>query len=243
MIVLFTDYGLTGPYLGEVEAVLFRYAPSEHVLTLFADVPRQDPKSGAYLLAAYSREFPAGTIFFCVVDPGVGSGRDKPVVIKMDGHWFVGPHNGLFDIVTRQGGDVACWEITWKPERLSMSFHGRDLYGPVCSMIANQQPIPGKKIAWSPRYDWPDDLYKIIYVDHFGNGITGIRAGQVDREAVITIGTHRIKNANTFADVGRGELFWYENSSGLVEVAVNWGSAAELLSMAVGDEVGVFVGV
>ena len=237
MIVLFTDYGLTGPYIGEVEAELFRYAPGQRVITLFADVPRQDPRAGAYLLAAYSRKFPGGTIFFCVVDPGVGSGRDRPVILRLGEHRFVGPHNGLFDIVARRGDKVECWEITWQGEAQSNTFHGRDLYAPVCAMLANQQPVPGRRIDWRARHDWPDDLEKIIYIDHFGNLISGIQAARLDSSIIVSIGGHVVKNAVTFASVNRGEAFWYENSSGLLEVAVNHGSAAQVLSADIGSEV------
>ena len=237
MIVLFTDYGLEGPYLGEVEAVLFRYAPAQRVINLFADVPRQNPKAGAFLLASYSERFPRGTIFFCVVDPGVGSGRDIPVVIRIGDHRFVGPHNGLFDIAARRGVETECWEITWQAEKLSATFHGRDLYAPVCAMLANQQPVPGKRIDWRPRYDWPDDLYEIIYIDHFGNLISGIRAGDIDPGVVFRIGGKEIGHAGTFSSVNVGDTFWYQNSSGLVEIAVNQGSAAEVLSAGIGSEV------
>ena len=239
MIVLFTDYGLQGPYLGEVEAVLFRYAPGQRVINLLADVPRQNTQAGAYLLAAYSREFPKGTIFFCVVDPGVGGGRDKPVVLRTGDHRFVGPHNGLFDLVSRRYNTLECWEITWHPENLSNTFHGRDLYAPVCAMLANQQPVPGKPFEWHPRYDWPDDLEKIIYIDHFGNLISGIRSANVDDAAVIHIGGHMINNAKTFTKVKKGEAFWYGNSSGLLEIAVNQGNAAEVLFVKIGDEVSI----
>lgn len=237
MIVLFTDYGLEGPYVGEVEAQLFRYAPSEKVIRLVNDVPRQNVKAGAYLLAALSGNFPRGTIFFSVIDPGVGSGRDKPVVIRMGEHRFVGPHNGLFDIVTRHGGDIESWEITWDPPELSGTFHGRDLYAPVCAMIANQQPIPGKSMAWKECHNWPDELKEIIYFDGFGNAWTGIHAEDVDTESLLVVDRNEIKHADTFADVSTGEPFWYANSSGLVEVAVNQGSAREVLNLEVGSKI------
>lgn len=236
MIVLFTDYGLQGPYLGELEAAVFRYAPQERVINLFADVPRQDRRAAAYLLAAYSRDFPGGSVFCCVVDPGVGSGADKPVIIRLGEHRFVGPHNGLFDVVARDREGVACWEITWQPPKLSDTFHGRDLYGPVCAMLANQQPVPGKRINWRPRHAWPDDLYRIIYIDGFGNAVTGVRAAAVSEADVLRICDHGIKHAATFAAVGEGVAFWYGNSSGLVEIAVNRGSAAEKLGLEIGNE-------
>jgi S-adenosylmethionine hydrolase len=41
----------------------------------------------------------------------------------------------------------------------------------------------------------------------------------------------------TFCEAPVGQGFWYENSSGLVELAVNQGSAAESFGLAPGDSV------
>src|SRR5262249_23112553 len=54
LIVLFTDFGLHGPYTGQVKAVLHQMAPGIPVVDLFADAPVGNPKSSAYLLAAYA---------------------------------------------------------------------------------------------------------------------------------------------------------------------------------------------
>ena len=79
MIVLFTDFGLAGPYTGQAKAVLQREAPGVPTIDLFADAPAGNPKGSAYLLVAYAQWFAAGTTFPCVVDPGVGGGR-PPVI-------------------------------------------------------------------------------------------------------------------------------------------------------------------
>ena len=68
MLVLFTDFGLDGPYTGQVNAVLQRDAPGVPVIQLFADAPAGQPKPAAYLLAAYADWFPAGTVMLCVVE-------------------------------------------------------------------------------------------------------------------------------------------------------------------------------
>ena len=52
MIVLFTDFGLAGPYTGQMKAVLAREAPDISVIDLFADAPSRNPRAAAYLLAA-----------------------------------------------------------------------------------------------------------------------------------------------------------------------------------------------
>ncbi|OGT29419.1 MAG: hypothetical protein A2W28_06200 [Gammaproteobacteria bacterium RBG_16_51_14] len=239
MIILFTDYGIEGPYIGQVQAVLLQHAPKENVINLFADAPKQNPKACAYLLDAYTKDFPPGTIFFCVVDPGVGSFKDKPVVLRIDNRWFVGPDNGLFDIVARHKSSIDCLEITWLPEKLSASFHGRDLYAPVCAMLANGDGVPGTSFKWKDRNHWPDDLAEIIYIDNFGNCITGIRAEIISDDKILRIANQEILYADTFSCVQAGHIFWYKNSSGLIEIAINQGDSAKTLSLGVGARIEV----
>ena len=90
MIVLFSNFGLTGPYIGQVKAVLARRAPDVPVIDLFADAPAFDIEACATLLAAYAADFNAGDVFWCVVDPGVGTER-LPLIVDADGRWFVRP--------------------------------------------------------------------------------------------------------------------------------------------------------
>src|SRR5438270_10168100 len=92
-----TDFGLQGPYTGQMKAVLHQMAPGIPTIDLFADAPAGNPKAAAYLLAAYAQWFAAGTTFLCIVDPGVG-GRRPPVILEADGCWYVGPGNGLFEL-------------------------------------------------------------------------------------------------------------------------------------------------
>ena len=92
MIVLFTDFGLHGPYTGQVKAVLHQMAPGIPAIDLFADAPVGSPKPSAYLLGVYAGWFPVGTVFLCIVDPGVGGTRPA-IVLEADGRWYVGPGN------------------------------------------------------------------------------------------------------------------------------------------------------
>ena len=237
MIFLFTDYGLEGPYIGQVESVLHQLAPQAKVINLMADAPRNNPKASAYLLASLIHKIPVGSIIFSVVDPGVGSGKDKPTAIKIDGRWFVGPDNGLFDIVAKQAKEILAWHITWKPETLSNSFHGRDLYAPVCAMLENKQQIPGDRVGWTDKQQWPEELYEVIYIDYFGNCMTGIRAANLDKQTILRINNQEISNADTFSDVATGQQFWYQNSNGLVEIAVNQGAAEDTLQLKIGSHI------
>jgi S-adenosyl-L-methionine hydrolase (adenosine-forming) len=240
MIVLFTDFGLKGPYTGQMKAVLYREAPGVPVVDLFADAPVGRPQPCAYLLAAYAQWFPAGTVFLAVIDPGVGSAR-AAIVVEADGRLYVGPDNGLFEIVMRRAAASRSWEIDWRPPALSASFHGRDLFAPVAARLARGEPPPGRPrpAARGRHAEWPDDLAEIVYIDHFGNAMTGLRAGGVAPAARIAVAGHRLGHARTFSGVPAGDPFWYENSNGLVEIAVNGGRADARLGLAVGSRLGV----
>lgn len=238
MIVLVTDFGLEGPYVGQMKAVLLREAPRVPVIDLFADLPPFDAQGAAYLLAAYATEFPADAVFLCVVDPGVGGPR-RPLIVEADGRRFVGPDNGLFEIVRRRAQHTAAHEIRWRPEHLSASFHGRDLFAPVAARLARALTIETVQLpdAAVARPDWPDDLPRIIYVDRFGNAMTGLRAAIATDTATLVAGGRELDHARTFGEADEGEAFWYENANGLIEIAVNQGRADRALGLEPGAAV------
>jgi S-adenosylmethionine hydrolase len=225
MIILCTDFGLTGPYIGQVKVVLARQAPGVPVVDLFADLPAFDPKHAAYLLAAYADWFRAGDVILAVVDPGVGGPRGA-LVVEADGRQFVGPDNGLFEIVLRRARQAQCWAITWRPAALSATFHGRDLFAPVAARLALGEAPPGPETAPTRQRDWPDDLAEIVYVDHYGNAMTGLRAARVPEHAELEVAGTRIRRGRTFADVPAGQPLWYENANGIAEIGINGGQAA-----------------
>ena len=245
MILFFTDFGLAGPYLGQMEAAVRRENPAAVTVNLFADAPAHDPKAAAYLLAAYAEEFPAPVVFLAVVDPGVGSSR-RALALEVDGRWFVGPDNGLFEIAARRARTVRWWEIVWRPKRLSASFHGRDLFAPIAARLEGgaKPKSAGPGAAWATplvggglRFpDWPDDLAEAVYIDAFGNVTTGLRAMTLPEKGEIEVQDGRkIPRARTFSDVPKGRPFWYENANGLAEIAVNGGRADAALGLRVGS--------
>ena len=240
MIVLFTDFGLHGPYTGQVKAVLHQMAPGVPAIDLFADAPVGNPKASAYLLAVYAAWFPVGTVFLCIVDPGVG-GKRPAIVLQADGRSYVGPGNGLFELVLRRATKTRSWDIDWRPESLSASFHGRDLFAPVAAMLARGEPPPGqpREDDADRRVDWPDDLAEIVYVDHFGNAMTGLRAAMLAPNTKLAAAGRVLEHARTFGDRPLGAAFWYENSNGLAEIAVNQGRADRDLGLAIGTPVAI----
>jgi hypothetical protein len=238
VIVLFTDFGLRDPYVGQIKARLAEFAPVQQVVDLLHEVPDFNPHAGAHLLAAFAPGFPPGSVFLAVVDPGVGTPRDA-VVVLAGGRWFVGPDNGLLSIVAARNVDTRFWRISWKPEALSATFHGRDLFAQVAAEIARGE-FPTDKLTPLDKFEVEfdaGDLPRVIYVDHFGNAWTGVR--NVPKDAHVSAAGQRFRHSESFGFVGKGEGFWFINSVGLLELAVNRGSAAVAFGLKVGDPVQV----
>jgi S-adenosylmethionine hydrolase len=238
VIVLFTDFGIQDPYVGQVKARLLEAAPAQQIVDLLHEAPAYNAHAGAHLLAAFAPTFPPGTVFFAVVDPGVGTVRDA-IVMLSGGQWFVGPDNGLMSIVAARNCEARIWRVIWQPEVLSATFHGRDLFAVLAAEIARGD-FPVDKLAEVAKLNVVFDeanLARVIYLDHFGNAWTGMRGAEIPKQACLTAKTASFEHSESFGFVGRGEGFWFVNSVGLVELAVNRGNAAQNFGLTVGDPV------
>lgn len=239
-IVLFTDFGSADLYVGQVKAVLTERAPRVPVNDALHDAPAFGIEPSAHLLAALAAEYPRGSVLLAVVDLGVGGRRDA-IVIAADGRKYVGPDNGLLYVIWQRARRTHCWRIVWRPKRLTSSFHGRDLFAPVVAALAAGR-APRGWLRGKPARDVlldAGDLARVIYVDHYGNCMTGIRASNVSGEARIHAGGSTLRWRRTFEQAPRGSPSWYGNSMGLVEIAANRASAAKSLRLGIGSRVSV----
>ncbi len=236
-IALVTDFG-NGPYVGQVRLVLSALAPSLPVIDLINDLVPFRPDLAGALLPGLLRGMPASTLYVCVVDPGVGGARDA-LIVDVDGTWLVGPDNGLFIPLLRAANAWQAWSVTWRPDQLSASFHGRDLFAPIAAMLSCGDRPAAEPIAPEQLSGWdaPDVTSRVCYVDWYGNLITGLDASGLSPAMQLQVGGHRLGFARTFGEVAEGSAFWYRNAFGLVEIAANRGRAADLLRVRPGDPV------
>jgi len=240
MLFLFTDFGSADIYAGQVKAVLLREARGVPVIDLTHDAPAFNVRAGAHLLAALAAQLPPASVTLAVIDPGVGGAREA-LAVNADGRWYVGPDNGLISVIAARAAARNFWCITWRPPELAASFHGRDLFAPVAAAIARGE-FPAGKAAPLARLDVDfggDDLAEVIHLDHYGNALTGLRARGLPRATRIVANGEWIAHARVFSDVAAGEVFWYEDSLGLVEIAGNACSAGAKLGLTVGQPVGI----
>jgi S-adenosylmethionine hydrolase len=237
-IILFSDFGANDLYVGQVHVVLDRYAPGVRVVDLLHDAPSLNVRASAHLLAALVLQVPRGHVFMAVVDPGVGTRRNA-VVMRADGRTFVGPDNGLLSVVAARSTTRQYWHIVSHPPDISASFHGRDLFAPMAAAVVTDD-FPNERVKAVPdlAVKLPgDDLAEIVYIDHYGNAMTGLCAEGLSQARKLRLNGTEVGYARVFGDVPAREPFWYANSLGLVEIAVNCASARDALGLAVGSPV------
>jgi S-adenosylmethionine hydrolase len=235
LIASFTDFGPTGPYQGQMAAVLAALAPQIPHITLMSDAPMFDAQAAGILLARLCADLPANSLVLAVVDPGVGGSR-RPLMIRTECNLFVGPDNGLFVPVLGHSDACDIETIQWRPERLSESFHGRDLFAPVAARLATGHEVAGSLLEPQALVGFASSPGepRIIYIDHYGNAMTSIDANHAKDAEIIRINGLALRYARTFAEVPAGQGFWYRNSLGLLELAVNRGNAAKRFDLELG---------
>ncbi len=184
MIGFLTDFGNKDGFVGAVKGVIKSINEKEEIIDITHEIDSFNILEGALILKSVYSFFPKETIFLCVVDPGVGSKR-KPIILKTKSYTFVGPHNGIFDLVLKENTNFESFEIKKeiKLKTQTNTFHARDLFGVAAGLLSLKKDI--NEIANKTKYEFKlnfpepikkeDKIYgKIIYYDKFGNGITNI---------------------------------------------------------------------
>jgi S-adenosylmethionine hydrolase len=244
-VTLLTDFGTADSYVAEMKGVLLSGAPGAVLVDVSHAVSPGDVRSAAYILGRTWHRFPAGTVHMVVVDPGVGTTR-AALALSANGHYFVGPDNGVFTPVLRDTEVEAVALPT--PETASPTFHGRDLFAPAAAALAQGaslknlgQPFAGipERLAYtSPHYEGKTVVGEIVYIDRFGSLITNLTSELVPAYATLEVEDLDLGPLKrTFNDVTTGGLLAYVGSGGAVEIAVRNGSAARRLGVGVGGRV------
>ena len=257
-ITFLTDFGLQDDFVGTCHGVIAVIAPEARVIDLTHGIDPQAVLQGALVLRNAIRHTPVG-VHLAVVDPDVGGNRRAVAIATTGGRIFVGPDNGLLSLAADRLGIEAAHELTdprYRLEEVSRTFHARDIFAPAAAHLAAGLPIgelgPAVDPATLVRLELPQPeagrsqvRATAMIVDRFGNIATNV--GRTEIEALEIAEGDRVEVrlqldryfavvAGTFADAPSGELILYEDSYGLMTLAISQGNAARLTGVAPGDE-------
>ncbi len=251
VIALLTDFGTQDYFVGAMKGVLLSIATDVPVVDITHEIPPQDIRAAAFTLAACYRDFPEGTIFLTVVDPGVGSDR-RAVCVDASGYRFLAPDNGLLTFVFEENARI--FHLTNEKffrRPVSQTFHGRDIFASVAAHLARGvEPNEfGPEIDDPVRFDTKaptrisDSEIKaeILHIDRFGNVISNLRRSDLAGSFTLEINGQQISGHREFYSEGpSGELFSIFGSAGYLEISGFRVSAAERLRARVGDKITVY---
>ncbi|APD09266.1 MULTISPECIES: SAM hydrolase/SAM-dependent halogenase family protein [Thermus] len=242
-VFFLSDFGLQDPYVGVVKAVLAQKAPGIGVVDLAHDLPPQDLRRAAYALFEAVPYLPEGSVILAVVDPGVGTARRA--VAALGRRAYVGPDNGLFTLAWLLDPPRRAYALDrvkpprpqsldplpgWRPG--AFTFHGRDRFAPAAAHLALGLPpealgeeVPVESLLRLPLALTPGPEGEILTFDRFGNAITTLL--QAPLGGWVEVAGRRVPIRRTFGEVEVGEGVAYLGSAGLLEIALNRGSARE----------------
>lgn len=247
LIVLLTDFGHTDPYVGQLKGAVLRTAPHLSIVDLCHEVHPHNIDQASFLLRASREHFPVGSIFICVVDPGVGSGRAL-ILARQDGRYFLAPDNGLLSFLLDEDADW--WRIETGPETVGSTFHGRDILAPAAARLATGEKPGALGAALDPSLVLrrPASLAllaadsiecTVLHVDRFGNCLLNLPVSQFEPGGQVwDLGQGRqATEVRTYAALAPGQIGLLAGSQGVVELALNQDSCALRLNLVPGRSI------
>lgn len=252
VIALLTDFGTQDYFVGAMKGVILSIAPDVPIVDITHEIPPQDIRAAAFTLAACYRDFPKGTIFVAVVDPGVGSDR-RSICVDAAGYRFLGPDNGSLTFVLDD--ETRVFHLTNEKfflRPVNQTFHGRDVFAPVAAHLAKGIALAefGPEIDDPVRFDStpPRKISdseiegQILHIDRFGNLISNLGRADLSGGFTLEINGQEISDHRKFySERPAGELFSIFGSAGYLEISSFRASAAERLRARVGDKITVTI--
>ncbi len=255
LITLTSDFGLKDYYVSAMKGVMLQIVADVQLVDVSHEIPPQDVMAGAWVTMNSAMLYPDDTVHLVVVDPGVGT-RRRPVAVKIENQFFVGPDNGLFSLVAGDS-DYQAVELDnksyWR-NTVSQTFHGRDIFAPAAAHLANGVPLEklGSEVKELETYRWAQPVADkdglqgwVIHIDRFGNLVTNLSEELIQD----TVGEQEIKiyagntilnqMVDTFGSVEEGEPAAYIGSAGMLEIGVNKGDAETLLGIQKGSSISI----
>ena len=132
-VVFMSDFGTADGAVSAMHGVAAEVCRDLRIEDLTHEIPQFNIWEASYRLIQTMIYWPAGTVFVCVIDPGVGSERDSVVALTKTGHIVVTPDNGTLSHVEKHLGILERRRISESKNRLkdsqrSFTFQGRDIF-------------------------------------------------------------------------------------------------------------------
>ncbi len=247
VVTLTTDFGAQDHYLPMIKGAILSKNDRLNLVDITHQVKPYDIVQAAFIFKNAWKSFPSGTIHIISVNDYAG--ESGFVAIRHEGHFFIGPDNGIFSLIFAETPK----DIYRLETPSSTPFPLKDIYATATGHLANGYPfneigLPAdsmvQRITFQPVISPSQIKGAVIYIDNYENVIVNIteeRFEQVGRKRPFSLYFKRndpiTRLCRHYNDVPIGETLCLFNSMGYLEIAVNMGKAASLLGLGVEEGV------
>lgn len=256
IITLTSDWGLKDHYLASVKGAFLRSIPDITLIDISHDIPPFDLNQASFILKNAYKNFPEGTIH--IVGVNTEASIDMPhVLIKHNGHYFIGADNGIFALMFDENPEMII-ELDIIQTSNRFSFPTKDVFvqaamhlleGNSIEHLGEKREALTNKMSFKPVVESNLIKGKVIYVDAYQNVITNITEKLFNDivkgrkfKILLRAGNYEINTiCQSYLDVSEGELLALFDSEDHLEIAISKGKASSLLGLGIDDVVRIEV--
>lgn len=243
IITFMSDFGMSDHYVSAVKAKILSINPSLRIFDICHQIESFNIAHAAYVLKSVYKDFPKGTVHLIAVNSH-GEKNNRYLTSKIDEHYFVGPDNGLFNLICEKEPTMIA-EL-FNNESKHTSFPAKNILAKAAAMLASGSAMNDvgtytkdyiRKIDRKFRATKKQISGNVIKVDHYGNLITNIEEEvfnilRKDRQYHIQFGREKAEKINnSYNEIDDGDCFLLFNDLGFLEIGINMGNASKLLGL------------
>jgi S-adenosylmethionine hydrolase len=251
-ITLISDYGHNSPYLAALKGVIYSTLPDARIVDISHSVNPHDILQAAYILKNTIRNFPEGTVHLIAIDTSYELHKQF-LIAEHQQQFFIGADNGIFSLLFDEKPSKI-WSVNDSLILSNDLFPEKNVFVEVAVRLIRKDDIHSfttvSEIRNMKQHIAPvveENLVRgsVIFIDGYGNAITNISTElfQQKMEGKQSFAIfYRRKDKITYisrnyGDVKSGYELALFNESGLLEIAMNTGKAAQLLGLREGSQV------
>lgn len=243
IITFMSDFGMSDHYVSAVKAKIISINPGLRIVDISHDIEPFNIAHAAFVLKSVYKDFPKGTVHLIAVNSH-GERNNRYLTTKIEDHIFVGPDNGIFNLIYEQEPTMIA-EL-FNNEIEDTSFPAKNILAKAAAMLASGSGMNDvgaytkdyvRKVDRKFRAIKKQISGNVIKVDHYGNLITNIEEEvfnilKKDRSFLVHFGREKAAKINgTYGEQDDGDCFVIFNDLGLLEIGINKGNASKLLGL------------
>ena len=251
-ITLTSDYGHSSHYVAAIKGLLYKQIQNVHVIDITHTITPHDVLQTAYILKHASPNFPENTIHIISIDTSYAK-YHQFLIVKYKKQFFIGADNGLFSLLFDEppenifaiNSDLINPDDLFPDKNLFVNIAAKIIDGEDLNLFSSKTIIRNIKQNISPVVE--ENLIRgcIIFIDGYGNAITNIskelfesKNFEKSRFAIFYRRKDKITYiSKNYSDVKNGAELALFNESEQLEIAMNNGTAGQLLGLKNGGQI------